>query len=47
MWLANGQPDLTQRANQRWQDLLAEHKDPPRDATTKRQLQAYMAERGC
>lgn len=47
MWLANGQPDLTQRANQHWQDLLAEHEDPPMDAMTKRQLQAYMAERGC
>lgn len=47
MWLANGQPDLTQRANRRWQDLLAEHEDPPMDATTKRQLKAYVAERGC
>lgn len=47
MWLANDQPDLTRRANQHWQDLLAEHEDPPMDATTKRQLQAYMAERGC
>jgi trimethylamine--corrinoid protein Co-methyltransferase len=47
MWLANGQPDLAQRAKKRWQDLLARHEDPPMDATTKRQLQTYMAEHGC
>ncbi len=47
MWLANGQPDLAQRAKQRWQDLLAGHEDPPIDTTTKRQLQAYIADRGC
>lgn len=47
MWLANGQPDLARRAKQRWQVLLARHEDPPMDTTTKRQLQAYMAEHGC
>ncbi len=35
--VANGQPDGP-RAKQRWQDLLAEHEDPPMDAMTKRQL---------
>jgi trimethylamine:corrinoid methyltransferase-like protein len=46
-WLANVQPDMIQRADQRWQDLLTEHEDPPVDATTKRQFQAYLAEREC
>lgn len=46
-WLANGQPNAIQRAQERRQALLAEHEDPPMDATTKRQLEAYMAERGC
>lgn len=46
-WLANGQPSLTQQASKRWQDLLAEQKDPVIDATTKRQLGAYMADHGC
>ena len=33
-WFPNGQPDLLHRVNQRWQDLLTEHEDPPVDATT-------------
>lgn len=46
-WLLNGQPDAATQANQRWQELLAGHKDPYMDAMTKRQLQTYMAEHGC
>ena len=47
VWLLNGQPDAATRASQRWQALLAEHVDPPMDATTKRQLEVYMMEHGC
>ena len=43
-WMANGRPDSTQRARQRWQGLLAAHQDPPLDATTARQLRAYIEE---
>jgi trimethylamine--corrinoid protein Co-methyltransferase len=43
-WMANGRLDVAQRARQRWKQLLAEHKDPPLDATTARQLQAFVEE---
>jgi trimethylamine:corrinoid methyltransferase-like protein len=46
-WLADGQPDAIQRARQRWQELLANHEDPYLEATTKRQLQTYVAARSC
>lgn len=46
VWLMSGQPDITERARQRWQVLLAEHEDPPLDPTTARQLQAYVEKHG-
>jgi len=44
-WMAAGRPDVAGRARQRWQQLLAEHQDPPLDAATARQLRAYVEER--
>jgi trimethylamine--corrinoid protein Co-methyltransferase len=44
-WMTGGQPDVTQRARGRWQQLLAEHQDPPLDATTASQLRTYIEER--
>jgi trimethylamine--corrinoid protein Co-methyltransferase len=44
-WMEGGRQDAAARARQRWQQLLAEHQDPPLDATTARQLQAFVAER--
>jgi trimethylamine--corrinoid protein Co-methyltransferase len=44
-WVTGGRPDIRQRARQRWQGLLAEHRDPPLDGTTARQLQTYVEER--
>lgn len=41
-WMAGGQPDAVSRARQRWQILLAEHQDPPLDASTVRQLTAFV-----
>ncbi len=41
-WLTNGQVDATHRASQRWQQLLAEHEDPPLDATVARQLKMFV-----
>jgi trimethylamine--corrinoid protein Co-methyltransferase len=43
-WMAGGRQDAVARARQRWQQLLAEHQDPPLDATTARQLQAFVEE---
>jgi trimethylamine--corrinoid protein Co-methyltransferase len=43
-WMAAGRPDVAGRARQRWQQLLAEHQDPPLDATTAGQLRAYLEE---
>jgi trimethylamine--corrinoid protein Co-methyltransferase len=43
-WMEGGRQDAAARARQRWQQLLAEHQDPPLDATTARQLQAFVAE---
>jgi len=42
--LEGGRQDAAARAHQRWQKLLAEHQDPPLDATTARQLQAFVVE---
>jgi trimethylamine--corrinoid protein Co-methyltransferase len=41
-WMEGGRQDAVARARQRWQQLLAEHEDPPLDATTARQLQAFV-----
>jgi trimethylamine--corrinoid protein Co-methyltransferase len=43
-WMATGRPDIAQRARRRWQQLLAEHQDPPLDATIARQLRSYVEE---
>jgi len=43
-WMTGGRQDAVVRAHQRWQQLLAEHEDPPLDATTARQLQAFVEE---
>jgi trimethylamine--corrinoid protein Co-methyltransferase len=43
-WMLSGRQDAVTRACQRWQRLLAEHEDPPLDATTARQLQAFVDE---
>ncbi len=43
-WMTGGRQDAVARAHQRWQQLLAEHEDPPLDATTARQLQAFVEE---
>jgi trimethylamine--corrinoid protein Co-methyltransferase len=45
-WLANGRLDAAQRARKRWQVLLAEHQDPPLDATTARLLEEYVEREG-
>jgi trimethylamine--corrinoid protein Co-methyltransferase len=44
MWMTNARPDVAQRARRRWQSLLAEHQDPPSDATALRQLRTYIEE---
>jgi trimethylamine--corrinoid protein Co-methyltransferase len=41
-WIASGRPDEVDRARRRWQELLAEHEDPPLDGATHRQLQAFV-----
>jgi trimethylamine--corrinoid protein Co-methyltransferase len=41
-WIAAGRPDEADRARRRWQELLAEHEDPPLDGATHRQLQAFV-----
>jgi len=43
-WMTGGRQDAVARARQRWQQLLAEHEDPPLDAMTARQLQAFVEE---
>ncbi|MBC8446051.1 MAG: trimethylamine methyltransferase family protein [Chloroflexi bacterium] len=43
-WQEGGRQDAVACARQRWQKLLAEHQDPPMDATIVRQLQTFVAE---
>ena len=43
-WMTGGRQDAVARARQRWQQLLAEHEDPPLDETIARQLQTFVAE---
>jgi trimethylamine--corrinoid protein Co-methyltransferase len=45
VWLLDGQQDAAQRAQKRWQTLLAEHVDPPLDPITAHQLKLYVEER--
>jgi trimethylamine:corrinoid methyltransferase-like protein len=42
--MQDGQRDAIMRARQRWQLLLSRHEDPPLDATTARQLKAFVEE---
>jgi trimethylamine--corrinoid protein Co-methyltransferase len=44
-WMASGRERAVDRAHARWQKLVAEHEDPPLDATTVRLLEAYVEER--
>ena len=41
-WMQGGRVDAVHRARERWQKLVAEHEDPPLEATTARQLQDYV-----
>jgi trimethylamine---corrinoid protein Co-methyltransferase len=43
-WIQGGRRTALDRARQRWQKLVAKHEDPPMDATTARQLQAFVEE---
>jgi len=43
-WQTGGRPDVVVRARQRWQQLLAEHQDPPLDKATAHQLRAFVEE---
>lgn len=42
-WMIGGRRDAVARARARWQKLVREHKDPELDATTQRQLTAFIA----
>ncbi|MGD2147055.1 MAG: trimethylamine methyltransferase family protein [Anaerolineae bacterium] len=44
-WMDSGRIRAVDRAHRRWQQLVAEHQDPPLDQTTVRQLEAYVEER--
>ena len=41
-WQESGRLDAAENARQRWQRLLAEHRDPPLDATTASQLKSFI-----
>jgi trimethylamine--corrinoid protein Co-methyltransferase len=41
-WNNSGRKDVTYRARKRWQELLAQHEDPPIDKTVARQLIDYI-----
>jgi trimethylamine--corrinoid protein Co-methyltransferase len=43
-WMQGGRRDAVARAGQRWRMLLSRHQDPPLDATTARQLKAFVEE---
>ena len=43
-WMQSGRQDAIARARRRWQSLVAEHQDPPFDATAARQLQVFVAD---
>lgn len=44
-WMDTGRKRAVDRAHERWQKLVAEHKDPPLDETTIRQLENFVEER--
>lgn len=41
-WIRSGRPDVILKARERWQQLVADHQDPPLDAATASQLKAYV-----
>ncbi len=44
-WMAAGRKRAVDLAHERWQALVAEHEDPPRDETTIRQLESFIEKR--
>ncbi len=44
-WMAGGRVIAVDRAHARWKRLVAEHKDPPLDRTTVRQLERFVEDR--
>ncbi len=44
-WMAAGRKGAVDLAHERWQGLVAEHEDPPRDETTIRQMESFVEER--
>jgi trimethylamine--corrinoid protein Co-methyltransferase len=44
-WLADGRPDIVNRARKRWRQLLEAHVDPPLNATIVRQLRAFVLDK--
>jgi trimethylamine--corrinoid protein Co-methyltransferase len=44
-WSQNGKQDATHFAHNRWQELLAQHVDPPIDEIVARQLKSYLDEK--
>jgi trimethylamine---corrinoid protein Co-methyltransferase len=43
-WNGNVKPDITNLARMRWQDLLAQHEDPPLDRLISYQLKKFLKE---
>lgn len=43
-WWDGERQDTTERSYQRWQELIAQHEDPPLDESIARQLAAYVEE---
>jgi trimethylamine--corrinoid protein Co-methyltransferase len=43
-WMSGGRKTAVDRAGQRWQKLIAEHKDPPLNGTVTEQLASYVEE---
>jgi trimethylamine--corrinoid protein Co-methyltransferase len=43
-WMSGGRKTAVDRAGQRWQKLIAEHKDPPLNGTITEQLASYVEE---
>jgi len=44
-WMEAGRKRAVDRAHERWQELVAQHEDPPLDETTVRQLESFVEER--
>jgi trimethylamine--corrinoid protein Co-methyltransferase len=43
-WMNAGRPDIVSQAHKRWQKLVADHEDPPLEASIVRQLQGFVDE---